>query len=208
MKKIIFISGWAGYKNIFSGFNSNIEFIVPFIDMMPADIIDHILSSKSKTVAGWSTGANILLSHLNKLDSNIEKIFLFSPFEKFTTYTNPKILKIMKRKLSTFPEKVINDFYKNCGIKSPIEQRNIKNDIKLLLSGLDYLINCDADTELRDKKILSDIHLFHGKFDKIVPKEASEILHNKLTGSTLNIFETEHYISGNVIQEVINENIS
>lgn len=59
-----FISGWAGFREALD-VPEEWHFIVPFIDLDEAGILDFFKNKSGKTLIGWSTGGHIILKNFN-----------------------------------------------------------------------------------------------------------------------------------------------
>jgi pimeloyl-[acyl-carrier protein] methyl ester esterase len=204
-EKFFFISGWAGFKELFPELLADFDIIVPFVDADPNQIDRIINENSSEIIIGWSTGAHIILKNIEKVTAKYKNIFLFSPFLNFTKYTDKRILNFMIKKFKIEPVSVIKDFYKNCGI-TETNIINEYNDFGNLIDGLEYLLN--SDINLSPINSDSKIYIYHGLNDKIVPAKASEEINMQLDNSKLKLINAPHFINGEIIRDIINENIS
>lgn len=201
--KVLFISGWAGTKQLFPTLSKQTEFIVPFNETQPDEISDMIRQTKRNTIAGWSTGAHMILKNLHSLPKTVKSITLFAPFQRFTDDIPERIVKRMIKMLDKKPEKVVADFYTNCGI-TPLPEQQVWN-VDMLKTGLEYLIASDWQPISMPE---IQLHIIHGRNDQIVPYSAAEKLMELFPDAKLTTLDTGHYIDEETILNGINENIS
>lgn len=195
-----FVSGWAGFAELFPLISQKNKFIVPFIDGGEEEILADLKQS-GKLLCGWSTGAHIILKNIETLAEKYRQIILFAPFLKFTDYINPKILTLMIKKLKSEPQKVISDFYVNCGINycSP----SINDDTKeKLISGLEFLGQSKAEIP---KTKINNVVVVHGINDKIVNFQSGQEVANLLNAKFIQL-SCEHFFEERIISEIIYEN--
>ncbi len=126
-----FISGWAGFREIFEKIPQNAQFFVPFIDFLP-DKTSEIVSLEDDLLIGWSLGAHLVLKYSFAVRS--KKVLLLAPFLYFCDFVNKRILDRMIRAFEKDKSKVVNEFLKNIGAKA--YNKKIPDVLK---EGLDFL---------------------------------------------------------------------
>ena len=198
-----FVSGWAGFGELFPKISSRHAFFVPFVTHSEAEIND-ALTGGGEILAGWSTGAHIILKNIAELSAKYEKIFLIAPFGSFTDYQHPKTVMLMIRKMKKDPEAVLKDFYENCGIKdfTPVIGEETRSR---LIEGLEFLINSRA-TGAGCAINNANIYAVHGLNDLIVNCRAGEEIANSLCGGRIITIESGHYVNEQTIADIIYEN--
>jgi predicted alpha/beta hydrolase family esterase len=197
-----FVSGWAGYKELFPYISSHHDFYVPFITHTEAEISKE-LAKGGEILAGWSTGAHIILKNIDLLADKYENIFLFAPFNSFTEYQNSKTVMLMIRKLKKEPSVVLNDFYNNCGIMD--FNPEIDETAKMgLIKGLEFLI--ESKSILKGCSLKAKLTLVHGLNDIIVNHKASKDITDYFDSCKLISLDSGHYINEQKIADIIYEN--
>lgn len=197
-----FVSGWAGFPELFPEISSKYDFFLPFVTHSEKEIVKS-LKTGGDLLAGWSTGAHIILKNLGELKDIYSKIFLFAPFISFSDYFHSQVIMLMIKKMKREPETVLRDFYDKCGISDFMPELSEK-DTESLIEGLEYLMESVADIsalEVEDKVIL-----VQGDSDMIVNFHASEDIADLLHGEKLITIESGHYISERLISDIIYEN--
>lgn len=198
-----FVSGWAGFQELFPAISSRHDFYVPFVSHSE-DEISEALAEGGEILAGWSTGAHIILKNIAELSVKYERIFLFASFGLFTDYQHLKTVMLMIRKMKKDPSAVLRDFYENCGIKdfAPVIDEKTQ---ERLIGGLEFLTHSRAVTEgciLKSENIVA----VHGINDMIVNFRSGEDIANSLCGGRLITIESGHYINEQTIADIIYEN--
>ena len=107
-----FISGWAGFREIFNKIPQKAQFFVPFVDFLP-DKTPDILSLENDLLIGWSLGAHLILKYSFYVKS--KKVLLLAPFLYFCDFVNKRILDRMILAFEKDKSKVVSEFLKNIG---------------------------------------------------------------------------------------------
>ncbi|PLX71416.1 MAG: hypothetical protein C0602_00995 [Denitrovibrio sp.] len=191
--KDVFVSGWYGYTELFSGLSEDFEFAVPFITHSLSDI-DELMEEGGKNLFAWSTGAFLMLDRQKR--PNFENIVLISPFKKFTSYTPERVLEIMIKKFVDFPEKVASDFIKRCGCEGTPEYN--PQHFHILLHGLRFLLRTDVE-ELEWS--LEGVKVLHGTEDKIVDVQASRDMVWETDATLYEIEGAGHWIKPDILSK-------
>ena len=198
MKNTLFISGWAGFKELFPELSKKYDIFLPFIDFIPGDNEIFYKNGNYKNLIGWSTGGNIILNHLDFLYDKFDKILLFAPFDKFTRFYDKRILRLMRKKLKTDTRKVICDFM----IKSGMTDLNLlpENDLPAdkLSIGLEYLENCEIKPG--NGKDYSKLCLIQGIYDEIVSPNSADELNKIFVNSKLYKVKAPHFFDEKIIE--------
>ena len=166
---LIFVHGWASNSTIWD----------PLIKALP----DHdchtidlgFIKGGTTTWDSLQTPA-IYIGHslgvlwLLKNTPNAKAFISIAGFANFTSFTDPRTLKVMQRGLSKNPETQITHFWRQAGYVRQTEPEALQADH--LSEGLTWLETWDATAEkgglICPKLILAS------KADKIVPQKASE----------------------------------
>ncbi|HEX13368.1 MULTISPECIES: hypothetical protein [Desulfurella] len=107
-----FISGWAGFREIFDKIPQKSQFFIPFVDFRPDQISD-ILSLEDNLLIGWSLGAHLILKYSFYVKA--KKVLLLAPFLYFCDFVNKRILDRMILAFERDKSKVVSEFLKNIG---------------------------------------------------------------------------------------------
>ncbi|MDQ7031155.1 MAG: hypothetical protein Q9M37_00340 [Desulfonauticus sp.] len=206
--RLMFVSGWAGFPEFFPTFSQNYIFIIPFITHAPEEIILQINKTNPTYLLAWSTGAHIILKHINEI--TVKQIFLISPFIHFPDFVDTSILDKMELNIKKHPMRILKNFFKKAGfpeIDFHIKKINTKNLIENLAQGLIFLKHSKVDIlklDLNCKKL----YLIHSKKDRIIPYLQSDLIAQKLMLPEENVIyikTNNHYISENELCRIIYE---
>jgi pimeloyl-ACP methyl ester carboxylesterase len=197
-----FVSGWAGYPELFPVISSEYSFYLPFIKYSEEEIVSE-LASGGEILAGWSTGAHIILKNLEALLDQYDQIFLFAPFICFTEYVHAKVVMTMLKKMKKVPETVLEDFYEKSGVTGRLPKFREK-DVKSLVSGLEYLMR--SCVEVRGLEVKDKVVIAQGYNDMVINFRASEDVAEILNGEKLITIECGHFFPEEKISEIIYEN--
>ena len=205
MKDTLFISGWAGFKELFPEINKKYDIFLPFIDFIPGDTEIFFKNKNHKNLIGWSTGSHIILNHLQFFYDKFDKIILFASFDKFTRFYDKRILRLMRKKLKTDTRKVICDFMIKAGMKNLNLLPEDNLPVNELNTGLEYLENCFIQPG--KIKNCSKLYLIQGIYDEIVLPDSADELNKFFLNSTLLKVKTPHFFDGKTI-EYYNETLN
>ena len=154
--------------------------------------VSYLKDKQGKLLIGWSTGAHIILKHLNSI-KYFKNVILISPFRFFLTFTRWKIIDIMIKNFKYDPTKVIRSFL----IKAQAPYKHTKFDKNALLEGLNFLKHSSVK-EINNTKKLTVIH---GKRDRIVPYRESL----NITDNHILLEKTGHYVDEKTLIALCNE---
>lgn len=185
----LFVSGWAGYPQLFPGLSDRGEFLLPFVSHDERAVFDRLDQSPASTLIGWSTGAHMILKRWPRVVERFDRIVLLAPFLAFTDYTAEKIVRLMARGLRRDPDKVVNQFLVSCGVRGRMEVP--VRDVDGLLAGLEYLRTSRAAPVHRGAEKTT---IIHGEYDRIVPPVASEDIWETLPGAAYTAVSCGHWI--------------
>ncbi len=185
----LFVSGWAGFPELFPTLSGRGEFLLPFVRHSEAEVFDRLDTSSASTLIAWSTGAHMVLKRWNRVVDNFERIVLVAPFLCFTDYTSEKMVRLMIRNMRRNAQEVVNLFHRNCGYTGqiPID----KSDVEGLFMGLEYL---RASRAMPSHRGAEKTVILHGEHDRIVNPVASEDLWEIMPGATYIALPHGHWI--------------
>ncbi len=199
LSESVFISGWAGFKELFPTLKNKIEIFVPFMDFMPDETVKSFDNKKGNILIGWSTGSQIILDNLTFFYDRFDKILLFAPFDKFTRFHDKRILRLMRKKLKINPYKVICDFM----VKAGVQDLNLipANDLQpeKLYVGLKYLERCEITSTVNES--FPNLFFIQGIYDKIVSCDYVDILSKKFKKSKVIKIKQPHFFDEDTIEE-------
>ena len=142
MTDVFFCSGFAGPEALFPGLSGRWQFAAPFLDGNEATLLALIRASHAKVLAGWSTGAHMLLKYAAELFPRFERVVLFAPFLRFADCFPARLTRAMAAGLAADAEGTVRGFWKNCGINAPPAWDPAWADP--LADGLAYLLVSEA----------------------------------------------------------------
>ncbi len=185
----LFVSGWAGYPELFPSLSGRGEFLLPFIRHSEHEIFERLKESKASTLIAWSTGAHIALKRWNLVVDNFDRIILLAPFLCFTDYTSEKVIRLMIRSMRKTPQEVVRLFHKNCGHPSQLTFDD--RDVDGLFTGLEYL---RASRAMPSHRGAEKTVILHGEHDRIVSSHASEDIWEIMPSATFTALPYGHWI--------------
>ena len=188
-RKILFISGWAGYPELFPRLSSSALFIHPFVSHTHKSVRNLLTGKKWDVLIGWSLGAHICLEALPEVKADF--ICLIAPFLSFTRYTPASRLRSMHLGLERDPENTLHWFWQRCAVRTV--PSSTPSDVKKLAQGLRYLLNSNIDP--LNITGGSRVMLIHGRKDRIVPEQAVIEVRRNLSRSLFVSLPAEHFIS-------------
>jgi len=193
----LFVSGWAGYPELFPALANKGEFLLPFVRHSERDIFERLDESPASTLIAWSTGAHMALKRWSRVVDNFERIILLAPFLSFTDYTSEKVVRLMIRGMRRDAQEVVRGFYANCGFKGVIPFDD--GDTEGLIEGLDYLRSSRAVvSHLGAEKTT----LVHGEHDRIVASHASEDIWECMPKASYMALSCGHWITDHDIIDI------
>lgn len=193
----LFVSGWAGYPELFPALAGRGEFLLPFIHHNEAHIFDRLENTEASTLIAWSTGAHMALKRWSRVVNNFDRIILCAPFLSFTDYTSEKVVRLMIRGMRRNAPEVIRQFMANCGYPGTVPFTARHTDA--LTAGLDYLLTSRAaPSHLGGEKTT----LVHGEHDRIVSHHASEDIWEVMPKAAYTALPCGHIVSDHDIIEL------
>lgn len=185
----LFISGWAGYPELFPNLTGDYEFMLPFIRHSEREIFERLDSARGGTLVAWSTGAHMVLKRWNRVVLNFDRIVLVAPFLSFTDYTSEKVVRLMVRNMRKDAQQVVRLFHGNCGFPGKVDVN--AQDVEGLFAGLEYLRSSRAmPSHLGAGKTT----IMHGEYDRIVKPAASEDIWEIMPDATYTALPYGHWI--------------
>lgn len=182
-----FISGWAGFKELFPKISKNSNFFVPFADT-DVESLKEVVSIENDLLIGWSLGAHLILKCAGFVRAR--KVVLLAPFLNFTDFVNPRIINKMIQVFKIDKQKVISEFYEKIGAKS-----TLTIDIPdSLVDGLEFL----KFSKVSNYKMKDNFYCICASFDALN-------LANACINCCKNIYyvDSNHYFSEAIIERVI-----
>jgi len=198
--KVLFISGWAGYPELFPRLSPHSFFVLPFVSHSQSDIKNLLYSRSWDIVLAWSLGANLCLQNPGLISTR--HLVLAAPFLDFTRHTPVTRVQKMQQGMQAAPQTTVRWFWRRCGIKSVPRIR--QDDVKGLARGIEYLTHSRPEhIEHRDMEFCTT--LIHGSRDKIVPRQAVLEVHRVLGPGSFVSFPGGHFVDEERIWQVIHE---
>ena len=191
---LVFVSGWAGFDYLYPNISQKYPFLVPFADQWKEEnIVNNLKDTKSDILIGWSTGAHIILKHIDTIKDNFGYIILVSPFRYFLSFTKEAILNIMIENFKKEPQKVIKNFLKKINANYIEHEFNKES----MLKGLIFL----KESKILKIKQITKLHIIHGKKDRIVPyRESCSIVSKPII-----LEKTGHYLNEEMLAKLCYE---
>jgi hypothetical protein len=141
-----FVSGWAGYSELFPAMRGRVRFFRPFASLAKTELLA-TLGRGGRLLVAWSAGAHLVLRHQERLFPVYDQILLVAPFLSFSDGLPQKTLIRMQQRFEHDPLRVLAQFYRNCGILRPkfIVRHLSDREKKRLSAGLDWLLSSRAE---------------------------------------------------------------
>jgi hypothetical protein len=202
-KDICFLSGWAGYRELFPGLGGVEHFYVPFSPLGENDLKDIFLRHiHAQTLVAWSTGAHMILKWGDAVLNRFSHVVLVAPFLDFTRCLPVRIVKRMQDRLNKEGARVAGEFYATCGLPPggciPLEGVCISE----LVGGLEYLLHSHCAPD-RTAGTGTNIHLVHGTKDRIVPSRAFHEVCSLLPQAAIHQFRCGHLVDESLFLSLI-----
>ncbi|WP_029459879.1 alpha/beta fold hydrolase [Solidesulfovibrio alcoholivorans] len=199
MTDAVFVSGWAGPETLFPGLSARLDYVAPFVDGDEAAVIARVAASPARVLAGWSTGAHMLLRHAATLFPHAGKVVLFAPFARFGDSFPDRIIQSMRAAMDEAPEATVRAFWKNCGAPGePGAPTWNPAWAAPLAAGLDYLrASAVAETPVP----AANVTVVWGTRDRIVRRAALDRALALLPGATLRVHDGGHWPSPDLLAE-------
>lgn len=201
MTRVAFVSGWAGYPELFPRLSELVEFITPFADGSEDEIVAR-LAEGGDVLAAWSTGAHLVLKHRAELLSRWRRVLLFSPFMNFCVHVDRAVVaKMAEAVRGEGPARTVRAFWRNCG--APKTEFTHEDDAPALAAGLDYLMQ--SSTVLDPEESGRNVRIVHGADDAIVPVSAGSDVASLLRGAWISIMAHGHYPPEDLLLGILHE---
>ncbi len=189
MNGLIFLSGWAGYPELFPGLAPALmeqgRFLTPFAPDCEEAILARLKAlakdlDPAPVLLAWSTGAHLALKHRRALFPLFSRVILAAPFVRFIDHVSAVQVKAMLRSLRRDPGTTLADFYRLCarqddpsrpaGNWPPLRPEHVP----ALAQGLQFLLESQAPVPaLPDpSRVGPNLVLVHGDQDRVVPPKA------------------------------------
>ena len=166
MTQTVFCSGFAGPEALFPGLSGRTRFVAPFLDGDEALVVGRLMDG-GDVLAGWSTGAHIILKHAAALFPRYERVALIAPFLRFDDCYPLRAVRAMAAGMKADPAATIAAFWQNCAVDGPPAYDPAWTGA--LATGLDYLLASEA--ALPDVTA-SHVTVVSGTADRIVRASA------------------------------------
>ena len=198
MTDVFFCSGFAGPEALFGSLAGRWQFVAPFLDGDEAAILALARDSRARVLAGWSTGAHMLLKHGAELFPRFERVVLFAPFLRFADCFPARLTRAMAAGLARDPEATVRGFWTNCGIEdAPAWDPAWAAP---LAEGLDYLLVSEAAP---GPVATGHVTVVCGATDRIVRPAAVERVLAALPGAVRRDHAGGHFPGVNLLRDVL-----
>lgn len=196
---LTFVSGWAGYPQLYPTLAGQGTFILPFVDGSERAIVRQ-LGLGGDVLVAWSLGAHMVLKYWRAIEPHFGRIILAASFLDFTVFIPENVLPDMTSRFGMYPEGVVREYLDLCGC--PRKAPFMAGDEKPLAEGLGYLM------QSRAHPVHSGGHkvtLVHGQFDRIIPPEGSEDVLQHLSGAQFLALPCGHWIPEQNLLDLISQ---
>ncbi|MBU1002907.1 MAG: alpha/beta hydrolase [Proteobacteria bacterium] len=201
MSRVVFVSGWAGYPELFPRLSALVEFVTPFSDGSEAEVLEN-LRQGGEVLMAWSTGAHLVLKHRGELFARWRRVVLLSPFMNFCVHVPRATVQRMRDTiLAEGPERTVRAFWRNCA--APRIAFSHGDDTRVLAAGLDYLLESCAIITPGESG--ANVRIVHGADDAIVPASAGSDVAALLAGSWRSLMAFGHYPSETILLGILYE---
>ncbi|WP_233489574.1 alpha/beta hydrolase [Solidesulfovibrio fructosivorans] len=147
-----------------------------------------LAQSGGTVLAGWSTGAHMIVKHAATLLPRFERVVLFAPFARFGDSLPGRITRAMAAGMAADAEATVRSFWKNCGVPGePVWNPDWASPLAV---GLDYLLRSEATS---GPVAAGNVTVFHGDADRIVRRPAVRQALALLEGANFREFSGGHY---------------
>ncbi len=194
----LFVSGWAGFPELFPRLSREMRFTAPFLDASPEAILERLATERGGLLLGWSTGAHLVLQRLEACLANFERIVLAAPFLAFSDSLPARIVQRMQTGFAADPAGTVAGFLANGG--APQDLAAPAFDAASLGPGLDYLLRSRA--RLPEGLDCAHVTVVHGDADRIVRRGAVEAVLAALPDARLVDVAAGHWIPEETMMRV------
>ncbi|MEA4857583.1 alpha/beta fold hydrolase [Solidesulfovibrio sp.] len=196
MTDVLFVSGWAGVATFCPGRAARADFTVPFIDGDEAALVARAAASPARVLAGWSTGAHMLLKHGAALFPRFTRVVLFAPFARFTDSFPERTVRTMRAAMDADAAATVRAFWQNCGL--PQAPAFDPAWAAPLAAGLDSLLLSAVSGE---PVPAGNVTVVWGEGDRIVRRKALDRVLPLLPGAALRLQAGGHWPSPDILAE-------
>lgn len=200
---ICFLSGWAGYRELFPCWGGLPCFHVPFSPHGEQELREILLAlDEDQTLVAWSTGAHMILKWGRDFIDRFARVVLVAPFLDFTACLPKGIISNMQKRLDREGPGVLTAFYANCGVPGdpgvPLEEVHVDQ----LIKGLAFLARSRCNPDLL-AHVQTPVHLVHGSKDRIVPRKAFARVGSLLPRARVHCFSCGHYVPEHLLTSLV-----
>ncbi|GAU08998.1 alpha/beta fold hydrolase [Desulfoplanes formicivorans] len=207
LQPICFLSGWAGYRELFPFLGRLPHFYVPFAPHGEQAIRNILLGQDGdQTLVAWSTGAHMVLKWGADIIDRFARVVLVAPFLDFTACLPCRIIRNMQARLEQEGPGVLTAFYANCGVPSDLAVPLEGVHVDQLIRGLAYLVRSRCIPDLL-ADVQTPIHLVHGSKDRIVPKRAFARVGSLLPRAKVHCFPCGHFVPDHLLTSLVESSI-
>lgn len=198
MTDVVFLSGFAGPEALFPGLSGRWRFAAPFLDGDEAAMLALVRASRARVLAGWSTGAHMLLKHGAELFPRFERVVLVAPFLRFADCFPARLTRAMAAGLASNAEGTVRGFWQNCGITDPPAWNPAW--AAPLAAGLAYLLVSEAATT---PVAAGRVTVVSGAADRIVRPAAVDKVLAALPGAASIVHPGGHFPDVSLLEGVL-----
>lgn len=180
MNDVVFLSGWAGVPGLYPELARRVRFLTPFLDGGEEELMATALASGASVLAGWSTGAHMIVKQAARLFPHFLRVVLVAPFVRFTDSFPARLMRSMIARMHREPAATSQDFWKACGFADATGWH--PEWAPPLTEGLRYLL----ESEVPAQAVPADtVTVLYGNADRIVRPPALRAVLARLPGATL-----------------------
>ena len=187
MTQTVFCSGFAGPEALFPGLSGRTRFVAPFLDGDEAFVLGRLMGG-GDVLAGWSTGAHLILKHATALFPRYGRVVLLAPFLRFADCYPLRAVRAMAAGMAADPAATIAAFWQNCAVDAPPAYDPAWTGA--LTAGLDYLLASEAAVP---GVAANHVTVVSGAADRIVRASAVEKVLAALPGAAHVIHPGGHW---------------
>ena len=203
-KNICFLSGWAGYRDLFPGLADIEHFYVPFSPLGEDELREIFLHRiRAQTLVAWSTGAHMVLKWGDAVLKRFSRIVLVAPFLDFTRCLPVRSIRKMQNRLINEGACAVGEFYATCGL--PLGGCMPREAVRIseLVVGLEYLLHSHCTPDLA-AGIGKNLHLVHGVKDRIVPSRVFDEVCSFFPLASVHPFCCGHIVAESLFLSLLN----
>ncbi len=197
MTQTVFCSGFAGPEALFPGLSGRAHFVAPFLDGDEAVVVKQLMDG-GDVLAGWSTGAHIILKHASTLFPRYGKVVLVAPFLRFADCYPLRAVRGMAAGMQADPAGTIAAFWQNCAVDTPPAYDPAWTGA--LTAGLDYLLASEAAVP---GVAAGHVTVVSGTADRIVRASAVDKVLAALPGAVHVVHPGGHWPRPQLLEELL-----